>query len=333
MAAGVFALTGGFDDGTGGGPEPLPRPWQRGANLTAYRAGAYSAPAARAELDRLAALGVDHVALVPLWYMATTDSSAVAPDPARSTTDAALLDAARRARELGMSVAIAPHVDVDDGTFRGRIAPADPSAWFASYGEMLDHYADLASQAAASELVVGTELVSMSGDETAWRSLIDRARSRFDGRLTYAANWVDEAESIGFWDALDSIGVNAYMPLLTDATPPTVDDLVAAWQPYVDRLAALHQRWAKPIAFTELGYQSRADAATAGGAAASGPVDEQAQADAYEAAYRALADAGWFRGIWWWDWSIDGDDPDGGGFTPEGKLAERVVASHNLAGE
>jgi hypothetical protein len=43
-------------------------------------------------------------------------------------------------------------------------------------------------------------------------------------------------------------------------------------------------------------------------------------------AYRAWVQPDWFRGIWWWDWSVDGGDPDGGGFTPEGKLAERVVA-------
>lgn len=307
----------------------LPSTWQRGANLTAYDPDGYGSPAAAAELERLAALGVDHVALVPLWFMDSAGSNELAADPAATTTDAGLEQAVATARELGMTVAIAPHVDVRDGTFRGLIAPTDPAAWFASYRRLLDQYAELAARTGASQFVVGTELTSMTADQTAWRALIARARRRFDGQLTYAANWVDEAERIEFWDALDELGINAYMPLETGVPSPTVAALVEAWLPYRQRIETLHERWQLPVVFTELGYQSREDAAAAGGTPATGPVSQQAQADAYEAAYRAWAQPDWFRGIWWWDWSVDGGDPDGGGFTPEGKLAERVVGSYN----
>jgi hypothetical protein len=311
---------------------PLPSGWQRGANLTAYSAAGYGTPAGLAELERLRMLGVDHVALVPLWYMDTGESVTIAPDPGLSSSDAALLEAASEAKRLGLEVAIAPHVDVRDGTFRGGIQPADPRAWFASYRAFLDHYASLATEAGADELVTGTELTSTSTDEAAWRRLIAGARSRFDGTLTYAANWVDEAEQIRFWDALDEIGINAYMPLGEPEPLPAVDQLVADWQPYVQRISALHDGWGKPIVFTELGYQSREGTAAAGGTPATGATSEAAQATAYEAAYRAWQGPSWFRGIWWWDWSVDGGDPDGAGFSPEGKLAEDVVASWNRAG-
>jgi hypothetical protein len=312
----------------------LPSQWQRGANLTAYSPDAYASPATGIELSRLADLGVDHVALIPLWFMDSATSSEVFPDPEGSPGDAAIEAAAAAAQELGMSVAIAPHVDVRDGTFRGEIAPVDPAAWFRSYESMLDGYADLAERAGADELIVGTELTSMSADAEAWRALIARSRGRFSGTLTYAANWVDEAEAISFWDDLDQIGINAYMPLETGETDPSVAALAGAWAPYEDRITSLHERWGLPVAFTELGYQSRAGAAVAGGAAAAGPVSQRAQANAYEAAYRVFAkpELDWFRGIWWWDWTVDGTDPDGGGFTPAGKLAENVVAARNLAG-
>ena len=36
----------------------------------------------------------------------------------------------RMAQRLGLEVAIKPHVDVKDGTFRGEIQPLDRAAWF-----------------------------------------------------------------------------------------------------------------------------------------------------------------------------------------------------------
>ncbi len=101
IAALVWALAGSRDDSAGDSLAPLPHAWQRGANLTTYSPGGYGTPATGLELERLAELGVDHVALMPLWYMPTADASTIAPDAARATSDEALLAATRRARELG----------------------------------------------------------------------------------------------------------------------------------------------------------------------------------------------------------------------------------------
>lgn len=111
-----------------------------------------------------------------------------------------------------------PHVDVADGSFRGQLRPTDPVAWFASYHTMIDHYAALAADGGARTLVVGDELASQSGRTADWRALITEVRRRFAGMLTYGANWVDEAEHVGFWDALDTIGVDGYMPLSRKGT-------------------------------------------------------------------------------------------------------------------
>ena len=176
------------------------------------------------------AAGTELVALTPTWYMDTADSSAISADPAKTSTDASVLAAARQAEELGLDVMIKPHVDVRDGTFRGEIQPADRAAWFADYQAIVDRYATLAERAGAQTFVVGTELTSMSSDEATWRALIADARQRFGGSVTFAANWVDGAERINFWDALDAIGIDGYMPLGTDPDP-TVGDLVRDWGP------------------------------------------------------------------------------------------------------
>lgn len=306
-------------------PWRLPPHWQAGANLTAFLPDAYAEPAADRALLTARAAGTELVALTPTSYMETPESTEIKADPAKTPTDASVLTAAREARRLGFDVAIKPHVDVRDGTFRGEIQPLDREAWFASYGELVDHYAKLAQRAGAKTFVIGTELTSVSGDGEQWRELISQARERFDGKITFAANWVDGAEAIGFWDALDMIGIDGYMPLGTEANP-SVEDLVTEWGPYAERMMALHERWGKRILFTELGYESRLGTA-ARIEQGTAPISEAAQANAYEAAFRALTPLPFFRGIWWWEWSAEGIGigPGDGGFSPEGKEAADVL--------
>jgi hypothetical protein len=300
-------------------------PWQKGANLTAWWHDAYAQPQSDDSLRALAATGTKSVSIVTTWYMDTPQSSGVHALADKTPADDSLLHAMKTAQGLGMDVVLKPHVDVVDGTFRGDIAPADRGAWWASYRAMIDHYAQLASGGGARMLIVGTELTSMSGDDAQWRQTIADARARFAGALTFAANWTDGAQRVSFWDALDYIGVDAYMPL-ADGPSPSVDALTNAWRErgYADKLTDLHNRFGKPLLFTELGYQSRIDTAMRPWGGASGDVDQGAQAAAYEAAFRAFWDVPWFAGIYWWDWSAtSGADP--GGYGLAGNAAQHVI--------
>lgn len=324
VAGAALAWALGAFDGSGG-RDRLPSSWQRGMNLTAFLPEAYSDPRAAEAIVTAKAAGTNLVALTPTYYMATADSSEVTADPAKTPTDQSVLDAADEAREQGLRVAIKPHVDVLDGTFRGEIRPADRAAWFASYGDLVDRLSALAQRAEADAFVVGTELTSMATDADAWRDLISRARTNFDGDITFAANWPEGAAAIDFWDRLDYIGVDAYMPLDTaDTANPPVGGLVKAWREPIDAMRAVHDKWELPVLLTELGYESRPG--TAARVAGDG-VDEAAQANAYQAAFRALSPLPWIAGIWWWEWSAEriGIGSGDAGFNPEGKQAEQVL--------
>lgn len=299
--------------------------WQRGVNLTAFLPDAYGEPPARRGMLTARAIGTERVALVPTWYMQELTDSAVSRDPDKTPTDESVRAAAETARSLGLEVVVKPHVDVRDGTFRGEILPEDAEQWFASYSGMLLGYANLAADVDADALVVGTELTSMTLDPEPWRELIAAVREVYDGPLTFAANWVDGAESIEFWDELDAIGIDAYMPLLTPTETPSVEELVTAWGPAKVRMENLHERWDKPVLFTELGYESRVGTAAGVGNGSEEP-SELAQANAYQAAFEALSGESWFDGIWWWEWSAERLPPGPTGFSPEGKLAEVVLA-------
>lgn len=310
------------------GTPPVEAAWsERGIDLTSYAPGVFTSPAVGAQLDRIRATGSTSVVIVVTWYQVNKTADAIAPDPAKSATDDGVRAVAAAARARGLAIVLKPHVDVLDGTFRGQIAPRDPAVWMGAYTGFVTHVADLAKEVGATTLVVGTELETLSGRTADWRALIAQVRTRFPGRLTYAANWVTEAERVGFWDDLDLIGVDAYMPLVHDDPDPSVATIVRGWQRWKTRLRRLHDRTGKPVLFTELGYPSRLGAAEHPSQEGTGAISQAAQARAYEAAFRAWDGTPWFRGIWWWDWPADGGDPvaDAGGYPLNGKLAERTL--------
>ncbi|HEY8585076.1 MAG TPA: hypothetical protein VIL49_19105 [Capillimicrobium sp.] len=317
-----MSACGGADGDTG---PPARDGFSRGANVTAYSRDALAQPRAVEALRALRATGADHVTFPVLWFQETATASALAPDADETPSDASLLTAMSAARALGFGVGVAPHVNVRDGTFRGEIAPADRAAWHASHRAMVAHYAELARQGGADLLVVGSELPSMSRDTDAWRATIAVARERFDGQLTYAANWVQEAEDVRFWDALDVVGIDAYM-LLTPAEPnPTEAELAAAWEPWVTRMRAVGERAGKPVRLTEVGYTSRVGTAQQPAVEGDGAVDQTAQARAYAAALQAVGHRDWVAGADIWDWSADGRE-EPGDYSPQGKRAESVLS-------
>jgi len=98
-----------------------------------------------------------------------------------------------------------------------------------------------------------------------WRGLIDTVRSRYAGRLTYAANF-DSYRYVGFWPQLDIMGINAYFPLRDPTEPADLNTLAASWDRVFTKIEA-HQTDAgvagMPVVFTELGYTRRSGTTSA----------------------------------------------------------------------
>jgi Glycoside Hydrolase Family 113 len=318
--------------------EHLPIGWVRGFDFTSWEPDGYAGEPAGRSFDRLLATGANAVALVATQYQASATSDAVAADPRRSPSDDALRAAAARAHAGGLRVRLRVVVDRDDGGARAAIAPADPDAWFASYGARVRHYAELADALGVEELDIGAELGGVTTEANAgrWRALVAAVRSVFHGRVSYSANW-DEYEHVSWWDALDEIAIDAYFPLATAPAPPE-DAVVAAWSSFVDAGGATH-RWLdeigaaaaafdRPVVFTELGYSSATGALVAPWRTG-GVYSADEQDTGLVAAFRALAGRPWFEGVYLWQWSAD---PSAGGpgdtdHTVQGKPAEDTVGA------
>ncbi len=315
------------------------RSFVHGMNLASWWHGQLAAPAAQAALDHLAATTFASVVVVPTYYMHDSASSEVFAHPLKTSTADELAVVLDEARARGFRTALKPHVDPLDGRWRGRIAPADVDAWFASYTEHVVALAQLANRHGCDLFVVASELQSLIGDEhrERWRGVIAAVREVYGGAIAYAANW-DGYDRVAFWDLVDDVGVQAYFPLSPQADP-SEEELIDAWAGDDGWLVEL-LRWygttfpagSKRLLFTEVGYVA-SDHATrrpwemeADCPAASGrrPYNGALQARAYAALLRVAAP---LDGLFWWHW-----EPfpvlDGTGrcrFTPQGKPAEAVL--------
>lgn len=334
LAAALLAVTGCSSSGAGSagpGGTRAARPdsgttAMRGIALPSWYRTDYDSPAAPRYLHGIRATGARWVTFTPTWYQNHVTDTALHTTE-ETASDASLRRIVRRAHAAGLKVMIKPHVDLPGDADRAGIRPRDRAAWFAAYRGFITHYAGLAADTGAEQFSVGTELAGVSGDTDAWRKVVTAVRDRYDGPLTYAANY-DEYQHIRFWKDLDLIGIDAYWPL---SAGPTHDSarLSRAWEPIRKRLAAYSRRQDRRILFTEAGYVSQRGSTTA---PYSWTVSTHPDTAEQAAAYRALLDSfegrAWWAGVCWWmwdDWPGSGETPARLAYTPHGKPAEEVL--------
>ncbi|HYR28547.1 MAG TPA: hypothetical protein VEU30_08780, partial [Thermoanaerobaculia bacterium] len=246
--------------------------------------------------------------------------------------DPSLVGATRQAHALGMKVMLKPHVWARDEAAMTRWTDEEWRAWFASYETFITHYATLSRDAKMDALCIGNEQKHSTRFEGEWRQVIAKVRAIYKGPITYGANW-DEVEKVGFWDAVDWIGVSAYFPLV-DAASPQRAQLVEAWEPVTRRLAALSRKHAKPVLFTEIGYRSTPGAAwRQWELPREAPVDRDVQRAAYEAFFEAVWPQPWLLGAYPWKWFSGPNHrpPHASDYEVEQKPAEEAIRRHYRA--
>jgi UDP-2,3-diacylglucosamine pyrophosphatase LpxH len=326
----------------GGSPSSTSSQTIRGVNIGGWWHDAFASADMRQSLDRLATTGANEAALAPFWYQDTKTSTTIYRRESKTPTDDSVRAAIRYAKSRGLRVALKPMVDSRDGAWRGHLEPNDVNAWFQSYEQFLLTFARIATEERVDRLIIGTELATMTRPTHTgrWRSLIAKVREIYRSSLTYAANWGERHEGeyyhIEFWDALDAIGIDAYFPL-SAADRPTIAEVEAAWRAttkggrevrWFDDIRQLHERFGKPVIFTEIGYLS---CERAGEKPWEYPcrraVSPETQANLYEGTLRFWANVPWMLGyhFWRWDTNPNAGGPTNGDYTPQGKLAEEVL--------
>ncbi|MBD3354399.1 hypothetical protein GF361_00260, partial [Candidatus Woesearchaeota archaeon] len=295
--------------------------FQEGFTYTSWWNNDYLQSTSDTSLNYLEDTGTDHVAVLVTWYMDDLTSTDIYQDGTKTPSDSAVVEAIEDVHGKGMKVMLKPHVDIKTYEWRGDINPSNWNTWFNNYETFINHYADIAEANNVEQFVVGTELKSSTSRTSDWQNVISGVRSRYNGNITYAANW-DNYGNVNFWGDLDYIGVNAYFPL-TGKTNPTLTELKNAWADEKSALSSFSSSKGKQIIFTEIGYQSR-DGTNIEPWWREGSSDEQEQADCYRAALEVFWNETWLEGMYWWMWYWKYyEDPDD--FSVYGKLAEDVV--------
>jgi hypothetical protein len=280
-------------------------------------------------LAEIVALGATHVALVVPLYQTDGAADDLHLETRLSPTLALVAETIRAARRDGLEVMLFPIVRLSaprPGEWRGTLAPRDPNAWFAHYGERLGELAALAEATGATRLVVGSELSSLDGAATLprWRALVERVRGLYSGRLVYSANW-DHYRDARLFDLVDEEGVTGYFNLREPSAPADDATLEAGWRRVRRELEAWRATRTGGFVFTELGYRSRAGtSATPWDEGARGAPDVDEQRRAFAAFRRAWTGSPLLDGVYVWNWYGWGGAGTTG-YTPRGKPAELDV--------
>ncbi len=310
--------------------------WQKGASFQPRWDRDFESEQFKQSVVQLKNMGAEYVSLVIPYYQSnlySTDIQAGWNTPPFETIRTAI----DYIHSQGMKVSLKPHLESHTGEWRAYINPGDRDGWFQNYGTVLENLAKIGRDHGAEQIVIGTELISMStatsdGRNTqAWRDLIGRVRAVYSGKLTYSANWggfwfADEKNHIEFWDALDYIGISGYFGLGDDGSVQAMKNAWNNWN-WSD-IKPLADRWGKQIMFTEVGYKSVSGAhREPWNSGYGGSADEWEQHRDYEALLSYWNDYGYLGGITIWDW--EGDPNAGGnwttGYTPQNKIAYNLI--------
>jgi hypothetical protein len=308
--------------------------FQKGLTYTTWPVGKFGTPDAGLALANLKATGANWIALIVTQYQDDLDTTAIYPT-AETPTDAEVVQAINQAHALGLKIMLKIQLDplVTTAThWRGMIGQDFNSEqwneWFSSYTAYVTHYAALAQANGIEQYCIGVELFTSAQHATEWRKIIADVRELYQGPITYAALNRFELTTMTWWDALDYIGMDMYNGLVNH-NEPTDSELQAAWSPTVEILSNLAKTWNKPILITEIGYMSQDGNLQHpwNWLIEDGIVDQQEQADGYQAAFEVLYHQPWLSGVYFWDY---GTDPFEGGpcdqhYTPHDKLAEDVL--------
>lgn len=304
----------------------------------------YGSQPSKAMHSHLKNVGYDTVQLNTFAYMRDRRETDVITDGDPTMADEYLEAEIRNLRQAGFKVMLKPHIWIggwsfDHDNWRSKIDfsnPEERQKWFSSYEKFILGQAELAGKMGVEMLVIGTELVGVSKYTQKWTRLITKIREIYNGKLTYAAEGMN-AKNIKFWDSLDYIGIDAYLPL-TDKSGPSLDELIRGWKKYEPEMKKLFDKYDKRIIFTEIGFKSvEGTAIKPWEWNKNGSVSEREQALAFEATSLAFKNKSYLAGIFVWKYFTDMNSYEKGnipkGFTPYGKKAEEVISRWFGSGE
>ncbi len=325
-------------------------PFFKGMTFGFYaRNGYFSSPEAKAQVDKMSALGIEWICLVSTVLQEGLYSPRQFRDFKMTPGDDELADIIGYAHKKGMKVMLRPMIECWDGAQRCHInypgdveiMPGKPitywSRWFDSYADLTRHYARMAERYGCESYGLDSELNGSVDQSEHWLRVVDVARKQYKGHLTSsmisAQQYCRQLGNPKHWFyALDSLGSSMYSPA-SDKPGTSIDEMAAFLKPVVEDCRKFAKAYGKSFYFGECGCCAVAGAtklpyfwANGGG------YDGFEQARYMEAVIKAFSAEDWWHGLFWWKWDEQNhrpqfkDDPAGDkGFTIDGKPAAETM--------
>ena len=291
--------------------------------------------ATQAHVKPIKEVNADYAAVMPFGFLRDISSPTIIFNTDRQWFGETKIGAKQYIELLHKNkirVMLKPQIWVWRGVFTGELKMQSEASWQElekSYEAFILTYAALAEEAKVEIFCIGTELEEFVVNRPEfWKQLIQKIRAKYQGKLTYAANW-DEYGRTPFWASLDYIGIDAYFPLSEERTP-TVEQLKEGWQPWKNKIAVLSKEVSRPVLFTEFGYRSMDYTAKKPWLVDRNEenVNLEGQVNAKKAIFESFWDEDWFAGGFVWKWFIHHDKAGGPAdnrFTPQNKPAQEII--------
>lgn len=329
----TLALSGAAINSDDESPTTQPDPFAQihGMTISCHGSGrSWGSDAMVESMAKLKAMGVNWIAIHP--YAGINPNGTVGGSSRRSRMyqdTTWLTRPIEEAHKLGLKIMIKPHIAYWGSPFswRGEIGFDTDQEWdrfFETYTQWITMVAELSKDADA--FVVGTELGKTVHHEKPWRSIIAAIKQKFNGPLTYCANW-DRYEDVPFWDALDVIALQSYFPLVNHSDLPTAEELDTSWKKLIARLEKFGKKNNRKILLGELGYNRSSNAALRPWESRQGGEQaEETQRRCLSAALPAIDSSEWIVGAFLWKW-FPGESGRGS-FLKSTPTMRKVISDH-----
>ena len=291
----------------------------------------YGGAKATEALEKMKSLGSNAMAIVP--YSFIRDKNKPTPfrfsDNAGSENDGSVIHSTFVAEKLGLTTVLKPQVFAGN-SWPGDVEMLNEEDWksfFKYYHKWILHYALLAEVHQMDALSVGVEFTKATlSHEEDWREIIRSLRGLYQGKMTYAANWGEEFEKVGFWDDLDFIGLNCYYPLSKNDNPDKAE-LKANFESVKTKIKKVYSKFKKPVVFTEIGFRSINEPWKNPHADGDDSFNAASQQLCYEVVFEGIENEPWCGGILWWKFPsyLEYRGTKNSAFTPNNKKAEETV--------
>lgn len=177
-----------------------------------------------------------------------------------------------KAKEMGLTVALKPHVSTGSGANRNSLNTDDrflPSNFFPAWKAYLMQLGTFATKNDVDIICIGTEMETLDWRyRDLWVDLIAGVRQSFQGQVTYDSQcflWASakDINEVVFWDKVDFISCSLYVPLSKDDNA-SVGELRAAFtnnpigdiRNVIEYLRGISERYGKQVMGLEGGYPS-----------------------------------------------------------------------------